>query len=72
MKTYSDQLDSLLCESFGSGLVDITSNTSDLEFRGELMVGEDVFDDRATLIASSAKYGDKLRHFDVMKVVLVA
>ena len=72
MKTYSDQLNPLLCESFGSGLVDITSNTSDLEFRGELMVGEDVFDDRATLIASSAKYGDKLRHFDVMKVVLVA
>ena len=72
MKTYSDQLNPLLCESFGGGLVDITSDTSDLEFRGELMVGEDVLDDRATLIASGAKDGDKLRHFDVMKVVLVA
>lgn len=72
MKTYSDQLDSLLCESFGSGLVDITSDTSDLEFRGELVVGEDVLDDRATLVASSAKNGNELRHLDMMKIDLVA
>lgn len=72
MKTYSDQLDSLLCESFGSGLVDITSDTSDLESGGELMVCKDMLDDRATLVASSAKDGDEFRHLDMMKICLVA
>jgi hypothetical protein len=64
MGTYGCQLNPLVCEGFGSGLVDIARDTADLELGWELGIGEDVLDDRATLVASGTEDSDQLGHFD--------
>jgi len=62
MEAHGCQLDSLVSEGFGGGLVDIACDATDLEFGGELSISEDVLDDRATLVASGSKDGDQLGH----------
>jgi hypothetical protein len=63
-KTYSCELNSLICEGFGSGFVHISCDAADLELGRELGISEDVLDDRATLVASGAEDSDQLGHFD--------
>jgi len=64
IEAYGCQLDSLVSESFGSGLVDIACDATDLEFGRELGISEDVLDDRTTLVASGSKDSDQLGHSD--------
>jgi hypothetical protein len=63
-KAYGCQFNSIVCEGFGSGLVDIACNAADLELGRELGIAQDMLDDRATLVASGTEDSDQLGHFD--------
>lgn len=61
-RSYRDNLNTLLSKILSGLLGDVASNAANLELLGELRIGEDGINDRATLVASSTKDSDQLGH----------
>jgi hypothetical protein len=60
--TYSLQFDALLYKCLSCRLRNIASDAANLKCLGESGVGEDVLDDRTTLVACGTEDSDKLGH----------